>query len=34
MRENFDFYGHKLRGTPVQQVRWKRCVECHRPRPR
>ncbi len=24
--ENFDFYSHKLRGTPVQQVRWKRCV--------
>lgn len=25
--ENFDFYGHKLRGTPMQQVRWKRCVQ-------
>jgi endothelin-converting enzyme/putative endopeptidase len=25
--ENFDFYSHKLRGTPVQQVRWKRCVQ-------
>jgi len=24
--ENFDFYSHKLRGTPVQQARWKRCV--------
>jgi putative endopeptidase len=24
--ENFDFYSHKLRGTPVQPVRWKRCV--------
>jgi putative endopeptidase len=25
--ENFDFYSHKLRGTPVQEVRWKRCVQ-------
>ncbi|MGA7106663.1 MAG: M13 family metallopeptidase [Terracidiphilus sp.] len=25
--ENFDFFGHKLRGTPVQEVRWKRCVQ-------
>ncbi len=25
--ENFDFYSHKLRGTPSQQVRWKRCVQ-------
>jgi endothelin-converting enzyme/putative endopeptidase len=25
--ENFDFYGHKLRGQPVQAARWKRCVE-------
>ncbi len=24
--ENFDFYSHKLRGTPVQPTRWKRCV--------
>jgi putative endopeptidase len=24
--ENFDFYGHKLQGTPAQAVRWKRCV--------
>lgn len=23
--ENFDFYRHKLNGTPQQQVRWKRC---------
>lgn len=23
--ENFDFYSHKLTGTPQQQVRWKRC---------
>ena len=23
--ENFDFYGRKLRGTPEQQARWKRC---------
>jgi putative endopeptidase len=26
-KENFDFYGHKLRGQPVQAARWKRCVE-------
>jgi endothelin-converting enzyme/putative endopeptidase len=25
--ESFDFYGHKLRGQPVQRVRWKRCVQ-------
>ncbi|MGO8934483.1 MAG: M13 family metallopeptidase [Terracidiphilus sp.] len=25
--EDFDFYGHKLRGQPEQEVRWKRCVE-------
>jgi putative endopeptidase len=25
--ENFDFYGHKLRGQPVQAARWKRCVQ-------
>lgn len=25
--ENFDFYSHKLRGTPVQAARWKRCVQ-------
>ncbi len=25
--ENFDFYGHKLRGQPEQETRWKRCVE-------
>jgi endothelin-converting enzyme/putative endopeptidase len=24
--ENFEFYSHKLRGQPQQQVRWKRCV--------
>jgi len=24
--ENFDFYGHKLDGQPVQEARWKRCV--------
>lgn len=24
--ENFDFFGHKLRGQPEQQARWKRCV--------
>ncbi len=24
--ETFDFYGHKLSGTPQQHVRWKRCV--------
>ncbi len=24
--ESFDFYGHKLSGTPEQQPRWKRCV--------
>ena len=24
--ENFDFYSHKMRGTPVQPTRWKRCV--------
>ena len=24
--EHFDFYGHKLTGTPQQQARWKRCV--------
>ncbi|HEX3893732.1 MAG TPA: M13 family metallopeptidase [Terracidiphilus sp.] len=24
--ESFDFYSHKLRGTPEQPVRWKRCV--------
>jgi putative endopeptidase len=24
--ENFDFFSHKLRGTPMQPVRWKRCV--------
>lgn len=25
--EDFDFFGHKLRGQPVQQARWKRCVD-------
>ncbi len=25
--EHFDFYSHKLRGTPVQAARWKRCVQ-------
>jgi putative endopeptidase len=25
--EDFDFYGHKLRGQPEQEVRWKRCVQ-------
>jgi putative endopeptidase len=25
--EDFDFYQHKLRGQPQQQVRWKRCVQ-------
>jgi putative endopeptidase len=25
--EHFDFYGHKLRGQPQQQARWKRCVD-------
>ncbi|MGA2568895.1 MAG: M13 family metallopeptidase [Terracidiphilus sp.] len=24
--ENFDFYGHKLRGQPEQEARWKRCA--------
>ena len=24
--ENFDFFGRKLNGQPVQQARWKRCV--------
>ncbi len=25
--ENFDFYGIKLNGQPVQRARWKRCVD-------
>jgi len=25
--EDFDFYGHKLRGQPEQRARWKRCVQ-------
>ncbi len=25
--EQFDFFGHKLRGQPVEQARWKRCVQ-------
>jgi len=25
--ENFDFFGHKLNGQPVQRARWKRCVD-------
>ena len=25
--EQFDFYGHKLRGQPEQRARWKRCVQ-------
>jgi predicted metalloendopeptidase len=25
--EHFDFFGHKLRGQPEQQPRWKRCVQ-------
>jgi endothelin-converting enzyme/putative endopeptidase len=25
--EDFDFFGHKLRGQPQQEVRWKRCVQ-------
>jgi endothelin-converting enzyme/putative endopeptidase len=25
--EDFDFFRHKLRGQPVQEARWKRCVE-------
>ena len=25
--EDFDFFRHKLRGQPVQETRWKRCVE-------
>lgn len=25
--EAFDFFGHKLRGQPVQRDRWKRCVQ-------
>jgi endothelin-converting enzyme/putative endopeptidase len=25
-RERFDFFEHRLRGVPVQQARWKRCV--------
>jgi putative endopeptidase len=25
--EDFDFYRHKLRGQPLQEVRWKRCVD-------
>jgi endothelin-converting enzyme/putative endopeptidase len=25
--ESFDFYGHKLEGTPQQQPRWQRCVD-------
>ena len=24
--ERFDFYGHKMRGQPQQEARWKRCV--------
>ena len=25
--EDFDFFGHKLRGQPEQRARWKRCVQ-------
>jgi len=25
--EDFDFFSHKLRGQPVQEARWKRCVD-------
>ncbi len=25
--EQFDFYGHKLSGQPVQRPRWKRCIQ-------
>ena len=25
--EQFDFYGHKLQGQPVQRPRWKRCAQ-------
>jgi endothelin-converting enzyme/putative endopeptidase len=26
-QEDFDFFGHKLRGQPQQRARWKRCVQ-------
>ena len=26
-QEDFDFFGHKLRGQPEQRARWKRCVQ-------
>ena len=25
--EQFDFYGHKLSGQPIQRPRWKRCIQ-------